>query len=317
MTIKQVSYLGLFPVRDAAKGFLIGLGASDRYAPSYLDALERSLAFLATYAEAEGWPAVHQLTLPGRQWPGWRRRSRGLFPGYVAREGLAGTQPVKGGAMKWFQRIPTKVLLAASLSVMVLAAACGIGNTSTGISPTMPTSVAMSTVASPPASPRNPTGYVEFGGYARWYNSRVLLGLGSVSETFNQDDNIWMRVRIAKAGEAKRKYILQRHEGAGWSTLETWFTTSTLRPPPGELASNLSLVLADAVPYTIPGEHYPDSNSHMYLISGPPRPTYKTLRWLDPGAYKVVVLVGDEKRAEGSFTIIPRSTPTSTEGLQR
>ncbi len=62
MVVKQVSALCLFPVRDAAKGFLISLRASNRYAPSYLEDLERSLAFLATYAEAEGWPAVHHLT---------------------------------------------------------------------------------------------------------------------------------------------------------------------------------------------------------------------------------------------------------------
>ena len=62
MAVKQVSDLCLFPVRDAAKGFLISLRVSTRYAPSHLEALERSLAFLATYAEAEVWPAVHHLT---------------------------------------------------------------------------------------------------------------------------------------------------------------------------------------------------------------------------------------------------------------
>ena len=62
MTVKQVSDLCLFPVRDAAKGFLISLRASNRYAPSYLEALERSLAFLASYADDQAWPAVHQLT---------------------------------------------------------------------------------------------------------------------------------------------------------------------------------------------------------------------------------------------------------------
>ena len=62
MTVKLVPGLSLFPIRDAAKGFLISLRASNRYAPSYLEALERSLAFLSTYAEAQAWPSVDQLT---------------------------------------------------------------------------------------------------------------------------------------------------------------------------------------------------------------------------------------------------------------
>ena len=50
MVIKQVSGVSLFSIREAAKGFLISLRASNRYAPSYLEVLERALAFLSVYA---------------------------------------------------------------------------------------------------------------------------------------------------------------------------------------------------------------------------------------------------------------------------
>jgi hypothetical protein len=46
MAVKQVSDLCLFPVREAAKGFLISLRASNRFSQSYLTALEISVAFL-------------------------------------------------------------------------------------------------------------------------------------------------------------------------------------------------------------------------------------------------------------------------------
>jgi len=47
MADKQVPAPCLFSVRDAGKGFLISLRASNRYAPSYLEALEWALSFLA------------------------------------------------------------------------------------------------------------------------------------------------------------------------------------------------------------------------------------------------------------------------------
>ena len=74
MTVKQVSdywqrsssrnYIGNsgLSVRHAAKGFLLSLRASNRYAPSSLQSLESGLAFLAQYAEAQDWPGVQGLT---------------------------------------------------------------------------------------------------------------------------------------------------------------------------------------------------------------------------------------------------------------
>ena len=50
MVVKKVSDLSLFSVRDAGKGFILSLRASNRYAPSYLEALEAALAFLARYS---------------------------------------------------------------------------------------------------------------------------------------------------------------------------------------------------------------------------------------------------------------------------
>ena len=62
MVNKQPVALLLFAVRDAAKGFLVSLRASNRYSPKYLGGLEESLAFLATYAEEQHWPSVAQIT---------------------------------------------------------------------------------------------------------------------------------------------------------------------------------------------------------------------------------------------------------------
>ena len=53
MTVKQVSDLRLCSIRDAGKGFILSLRASNRYAPRYLEGLEVALAFLARYAEAQ------------------------------------------------------------------------------------------------------------------------------------------------------------------------------------------------------------------------------------------------------------------------
>ena len=62
MATKQVYDLHLFRVREAGKGFLISLRASNRYVPRYLQELERALALLAEYAEGQGWPGVAGLT---------------------------------------------------------------------------------------------------------------------------------------------------------------------------------------------------------------------------------------------------------------
>lgn len=49
-------------LREAARGFLISLRASNRYAPRYLESLEFSLALLADYAEAHNWPSIPDVT---------------------------------------------------------------------------------------------------------------------------------------------------------------------------------------------------------------------------------------------------------------
>jgi site-specific recombinase XerD len=62
MVIKKVPALILFAVRDARKGFLISLRASNRYSPKYLDGLEQTIGFLATYADENRWPGVEHIT---------------------------------------------------------------------------------------------------------------------------------------------------------------------------------------------------------------------------------------------------------------
>ena len=64
MVVKRVSDLGLTDIglRDAGKGFLISLRASNRYSPTYLEGLERSIALITLCGEEEGWPHVSYLT---------------------------------------------------------------------------------------------------------------------------------------------------------------------------------------------------------------------------------------------------------------
>lgn len=52
----------LFSVREASKGFIISLRASNRYSPGYLTVLEAALAMLADFAEENRWPGVVGLT---------------------------------------------------------------------------------------------------------------------------------------------------------------------------------------------------------------------------------------------------------------
>ena len=60
MAVKQVSDLCL---REAGRGFIISLKASNRYSTSYLESLERTVALVALYAEEIGWPTVTDLTV--------------------------------------------------------------------------------------------------------------------------------------------------------------------------------------------------------------------------------------------------------------
>lgn len=62
MVVKALSALHLLPVRDAAKGFLISLKASNRYSPGYLDRLEETLGQLAEFAEEQSWPSIELVT---------------------------------------------------------------------------------------------------------------------------------------------------------------------------------------------------------------------------------------------------------------
>ena len=64
MAQKKVTdlYLSQLGLREAAKGFLISLRASSRYAQGYLHTLEHSIALLSEYAEGQGWPRVGEIT---------------------------------------------------------------------------------------------------------------------------------------------------------------------------------------------------------------------------------------------------------------
>ena len=59
MTVKQVSDLSL---REAGQRFMTSLKASNRYSPSYLDSLERTVALAALYSEEQGWPTIRYVT---------------------------------------------------------------------------------------------------------------------------------------------------------------------------------------------------------------------------------------------------------------
>ena len=58
----MISALNLFSIREASKGFIISLKASNRYSPGYLEVLEAALAMLADFAEENRWPNVSGLT---------------------------------------------------------------------------------------------------------------------------------------------------------------------------------------------------------------------------------------------------------------
>ena len=62
MAVKQLLALHLLPVRDAAKGFIISLRASNRYTTGYLDRLEETLGQLAEFAESQSWPSIELVT---------------------------------------------------------------------------------------------------------------------------------------------------------------------------------------------------------------------------------------------------------------
>ncbi len=55
MVVKQVSDLSL---REAGRGFIISLKASNRYSESYLDTQERTVAMASLFAEEYEWPTV-------------------------------------------------------------------------------------------------------------------------------------------------------------------------------------------------------------------------------------------------------------------
>ena len=59
MTVKQVSDLCL---REAGRGFIISLRASNRYSESYLDSLERTVALASLFSEERKWPTIYHVT---------------------------------------------------------------------------------------------------------------------------------------------------------------------------------------------------------------------------------------------------------------
>ena len=59
MSVKLVSDLCL---REAGRGFIISLKASNRYSKTYLEALEQTLALTSLYAEERDWPLVVAVT---------------------------------------------------------------------------------------------------------------------------------------------------------------------------------------------------------------------------------------------------------------
>ena len=59
MVVKLVSDLCL---REAGRGFIISLKASNHYSKMYLDALEQTLALASLNAEEQGWPPVAGIT---------------------------------------------------------------------------------------------------------------------------------------------------------------------------------------------------------------------------------------------------------------
>ena len=58
MVVKKVCD---FSLREAGRGFIISLRASNRYSESYLDSLERTVALASLFAEEQGWPAVEHI----------------------------------------------------------------------------------------------------------------------------------------------------------------------------------------------------------------------------------------------------------------
>ena len=59
MVVKQVFDHSL---REAGRGFIVSLKASNRYSASYLDSLERTIALAALFSEERRWPPVRGIT---------------------------------------------------------------------------------------------------------------------------------------------------------------------------------------------------------------------------------------------------------------
>ena len=60
MVVKQLYDLSL---RESGKRFIASLKASNRYSKGYLASLETTVAMAALYAEEQGWPSVHNVTV--------------------------------------------------------------------------------------------------------------------------------------------------------------------------------------------------------------------------------------------------------------
>ena len=62
MVLKPLADIRPVSIRISGSRFLISLRASNRYAKSYLDSLELSVALLADYGESKGWQDISSLT---------------------------------------------------------------------------------------------------------------------------------------------------------------------------------------------------------------------------------------------------------------
>ena len=58
----MLTELNLFTIRDAGHSFIISMNASGRYKETYLIELERAVAYLAAFAEENGWPDISRIT---------------------------------------------------------------------------------------------------------------------------------------------------------------------------------------------------------------------------------------------------------------
>ena len=62
MAVQEITNLNPFAIREGARGFLISLKASNRYAKGYLENLGLALALLSEFAERQDWPPIPDIS---------------------------------------------------------------------------------------------------------------------------------------------------------------------------------------------------------------------------------------------------------------